>query len=80
VASKGRKRDRARPWQHATARPELEPADVRRRECGAKVSHANRVAAEQAALEHERDHGEPKDAYRCRWCGRWHVGSSRDRA
>jgi hypothetical protein len=80
VAGKGRKRDRPRPWQVSGARPEPDVLAVRGRECGSKVAHANRVAAEQAALEHERDHGASKDAYLCRWCGRWHVGTSRDRA
>lgn len=75
MASKGRKRRRERPWQ--TAAPAQPPpvGEQRRRECRTKVAHANRVAAEQAALEHERDYGQPKAAYQCRWCGRWHVGS-----
>jgi len=76
VASKGRKRQRLRPWQEPGAqRPGPDPALVRRRECGTKVAHANRVAAEQAALEHENRHGEHKSVYECRFCGRWHVGS-----
>jgi hypothetical protein len=50
---------------------------LRTRECRTKVAHANRVVAEQAALDHERLHGEPKAAYECRWCGRWHIGAPR---
>jgi hypothetical protein len=78
MASKGRKRKQPRPWQTAgppPARPE--PGAQRARDCRTKVAHANRVAAEQAALEHERDFGEPKSVYECRWCGRWHVGAPR---
>jgi len=78
VASKGRKRRQPRPWQQPGAQPAPpDPSQVRRRECGTKVAHANRVAAEQAALEHEQLHGEPKAVYECRFCGRWHVGSPR---
>ena len=78
MASKGRKRRQPRPWQQGgppVAAPE--PGAARARDCRTKVAHDNRVAAEQAALEHERDHGQPKAAYACRWCGRWHVGSPR---
>jgi hypothetical protein len=77
MASKGRKRQRPRPWQTGEPPPAPDPGRQRARECGTKVGHANRVAAEQAALEHERDRGEPMSVYRCRWCGRWHVGSLR---
>jgi hypothetical protein len=77
MASKGRKRRAPRPWQTATPPPAPAPGQQRARECGTKVAHANRVAAEQAALEHERDHGTPMSAYGCRWCGRWHVGRPR---
>jgi hypothetical protein len=78
MASKGRKQQRPRPWQ--TGGPPREPtapASEQVHACRTKVAHGNRTAAEQAALEHERDFGEPKSAYRCRWCGRWHVGAPR---
>lgn len=77
MASKGRKRRRPRPWQtdEPPARPD--PAALRVRECRSKVAHHNRVAAEQAAIEHEQLHGESKGVYSCRWCGKWHVGSQR---
>lgn len=78
MASKGRKRRQPRPWQVA---PDLPPPPdvgaVRARDCRTKVAHDNRIAAEQAALEHERLHGQAKAAYECRWCGRWHVGRPR---
>jgi hypothetical protein len=77
MASKGRKRRRPRPWQAAEPRAVPGPAELRTRECRTKVAHANRVVAEQAALDHERLHGEPKAAYECRWCGRWHIGAPR---
>jgi hypothetical protein len=77
MPSKGRKRQRPRPWQDAAPPPLPDPATRRRRECGTKVGHANRVSAEQAALEHEDRYGEVKDVYDCPWCGRWHVGSPR---
>jgi hypothetical protein len=77
VASKGRKRARPRPWQTGTAPTPPEPGRQRARACRTKVAHANRVAAEQAALEHERDFGGSMAAYECGWCGRWHVGTSR---
>lgn len=77
VASKGRKRRRPRPWQAGAAPRPPDPGRARARDCRTKVAHDNRVAAEQAALEHEQDHGEAKSAYACRWCGRWHVGSPR---
>jgi rubrerythrin len=77
MASKGKKRGRPRPWQTAEQRPPQEPGPQRARECGTKVAHSNRVAAEQAAVEHEQRFGETKSVYECRWCGRWHVGSLR---
>jgi rubrerythrin len=77
MGSKGRKRRSPRPWQTATPRPAPAPGQQRARECGTKVAHANRVAAEQAALEHERHFGSAKSVYECRWCGRWHVGTPR---
>lgn len=77
MASKGRKRKRPRPWQAGEEPQVPDPGERRARECGTKVAHANRVAAEQAALEHERDFGEAKSVYECRWCGRWHVGTPR---
>lgn len=77
MASKGRKRRQPRPWQTGEGPPQPDPAHMRVRECRSKVAHSNRVAAEQAALEHEQEHGEPKDVYQCRWCGRWHVGAPR---
>lgn len=77
MASKGRKRRRPRPWQTGQAPAAPQPGQQRARECRRKVAHANRVAAEQAALEHERDFGEAKSVYECRWCGRWHVGTPR---
>jgi hypothetical protein len=77
VASKGRKRRRGRPWQDAAPPPAVDPGRSRARECATKVAHANRVAAEQAAIEHEHRFGEPKAFYACRWCGRWHVGTPR---
>jgi rubrerythrin len=75
VAGKGRKRRRERPWQSAAGPAPPSPAEQRARECGGKVAHDNEVAAEQAALEHAARFGESKAVYRCRWCGRWHVGS-----
>lgn len=75
MASKGRKRARPRPWQTGGPPPPVDPARQRTRACRTKVAHANRVAAEQAALEHERDFGEAKSVYECRWCGKWHVGT-----
>ena len=77
VASKGRKRKAPRPWQTGGPPPAPERGTRKARECGTKVAHANRVAAEQAAFEHERDFGEAKSVYACRWCGRWHVGTFR---
>jgi rubrerythrin len=77
MASKGRKRGRPRPWQTDGPPAAAAPGAQRVRECRSKVAHDNRTAAEQAALEHERRFGEAKSAYRCRWCGRWHVGSER---
>lgn len=75
MASKGRKRARPRPWQTAGPPPAPDPGQQRVRECRTKVAHSNRVAAEQAALEHEQRYGDPKSVYQCRWCGRWHVGA-----
>jgi hypothetical protein len=77
MASKGRKRRRERPWQTGTPPAAPDPRQLRGRECGTKVGHANLVAAEQAAIEHEHRFGESKDVYECRWCGRWHVGTPR---
>jgi hypothetical protein len=54
-----------------------DPAQQRARECRGKVAHDNQVAAEQAAIEHEHRFGEAKSVYRCRFCGRWHVGTQR---
>lgn len=76
MAGKGRKRARPRPWQTGAASSAVpDPGEQRARQCRGKVAHANEVAAEQAALEHEHRFGEPKSVYRCRFCGRWHVGS-----
>lgn len=77
MVSKGRKRRQPRPWQAGDVPAPPDPGAARARDCRTKVAHDNRVAAEQAALEHELDHGAAKAAYRCRWCGRWHVGAPR---
>jgi hypothetical protein len=60
MAGKGRKRQRARPWQTAEPRSAPDLGQRRGTECGTKVAHANRVAAEQAAIEHEHRFGEAK--------------------
>jgi rubrerythrin len=77
MASKGRKRARPRPWQTGGPPDTPDPAQQRARECRGKVAHDNQVAAEQAAIEHEHRFGEAKSVYRCRFCGRWHVGTQR---
>ena len=51
---------------------------TRRRECGQKVRHATEAEARREAELLAQEHGGRFQAYRCPWCGHWHVGS-RDR-
>lgn len=44
---------------------------LRRAQCGNKIGHED----EDAAWAHLRNlGGKNSGVYRCRWCGRWHVG------
>jgi len=48
---------------------------IRRRACGHKVRHENEAAARAhiGALHHAKGYS-PMNAYRCSFCGGWHVG------
>lgn len=47
---------------------------LRRRQCGHKTRYANETAAQSAAHGLHNKDGANMAAYRCSWCGKWHVG------
>jgi hypothetical protein len=49
---------------------------LRWRVCRSKIAHRSAAAAYGAALSYLADFGELLRPYKCRWCGKWHVGHS----
>ncbi len=47
---------------------------VRRKQCTGKVTHATMQAAEEAARASSRKFKTRLSAYKCRFCGGYHVG------
>lgn len=43
------------------------------RGCGRKRAYQTKAAAQKVVGRHARE-GDVVEAYRCRWCDRWHVG------
>lgn len=51
------------------------PPAYRERACAHKRAYATKASAKRhARMTSARFGGEPKVAYRCRWCDAWHVG------
>lgn len=50
-----------------------------RRQCGTKRRYRSHKKAMEVALRLERKDGDAMSAYRCRFCGWWHIGHDRYR-
>jgi hypothetical protein len=47
---------------------------MRRRSCEGKRAYSHEGAARQMAGQAARERGETLEAYRCPFCGAWHIG------
>lgn len=50
---------------------------IRRKSCDGKIKFEDESAAVAAAIAYRRNLGHWMNTYKCRFCGKWHIGHPR---